>query len=196
MRRIAIVGTAGAGKSVLAGRLAPALGAEIVELDQLFWGPDWTPVLPELFRHRVEAATSADRWIVSGNYAQVRDIVWRRADTVVWLDYALPLSLRRLAARTIRRVVSGEDLWGTGNRETWRALFGRDSILLWAARTHQRNAQRLTQSLDEQRFAHLQTLRFKSPRELRRWLAAQASADRPTTGASADEARYGAMAGR
>jgi hypothetical protein len=33
-------------------------------------------------------------------------------------------------------VRSGEELWG-GNRETWRgAFFSRDSLFLWALKTH------------------------------------------------------------
>ena len=63
-------------------------------------------------------------------------IVLERADLVVWLDPPLPTVLRRLGARTVRRVRSGEELWG-GNRETWRgAFFSRDSLFLWALKTH------------------------------------------------------------
>lgn len=55
---------------------------------------------------------------MAGNYGRVRDLLWPRADTIVWLDYAFPLVLGRLTARTVRRAVTGEILWN-GNRETF-----------------------------------------------------------------------------
>jgi hypothetical protein len=46
----------------------------VVELDALFWGPDWTPVANEVFRSRVVEALAADRWGVDGGYSQVREL--------------------------------------------------------------------------------------------------------------------------
>jgi hypothetical protein len=49
----------------------------------------------------------------------------------------------RLLGRTLRRVLSRQELWGTRNRETFRnAFLSRQSILLWAINTHGRNRQR------------------------------------------------------
>ena len=86
MRRINVTGTSCSGKTSLARDLAGRLGLPHVELDALFWGPDWTPVPRETFRARLAAALGADGWVADGGYAAVRDITWARADTVVWLD--------------------------------------------------------------------------------------------------------------
>jgi adenylate kinase family enzyme len=143
MQRVVIMGTTGSGKSWLAERLAARLGLRIVELDALFWGPDWQPAPFELFRYRVECETRDGDWIVVGNYSQVRDLVWRDADTLVWLDLPLGVVMTQLLRRTVRRIATAEDLWGTGNRETvGNAFFSRDSILLWALKTHRRNRAR------------------------------------------------------
>lgn len=170
MRRVAIVGTTGSGKSTLAERLAPLLDAEHVELDALFWTPGWRPVLPELFRQRVEAATTGERWVIAGNYGQVRDLVWGRADTLVWLDYNLPLVLRRLALRTVKRVVTREDLWNTGNRESLRAALGKQSILRYALRTHRANRTRFAADIADQRYGHLQVYQLETPHALDQWV--------------------------
>lgn len=143
MRRVVVIGTTGSGKSRLAERLAERTGLRVIELDSLYWGRDWQGAPVELFRHRVERETRNDGWIVVGNYAQVRDLVWRPADTLVWLDLPLPLVMWRLVRRTVQRVTTREELWSTGNRETWRnAFFSRQSILLWALKTHRRNRER------------------------------------------------------
>ena len=85
--------------------------------------PDWSPPDPFVmdFRERVEEATEAPAWVADGNYSEVRDIVWGRADTLIWLDYPLHVSLRRLVPRTLRRALTGEELW-SGNREPWTNL--------------------------------------------------------------------------
>ena len=140
MQRVAIFGTAGSGKSWLAERLACGTGLRVVELDALYWGHDWQPAPLDLFRHRVECEIKDGSWIVVGIYGQVRDLTWPAADTLVWLDLPLPLVMWRLLRRTVRRAITKENLWGTGNRESLRtALFSRDSILLYALKTHRRN---------------------------------------------------------
>src|SRR5258705_10635737 len=89
-RLVVMVGATAAGKSTLARRLAGGLGVDFVELDALFWGPGWAPSEPAAFRARVEAATAGPARGVAGNYAAVRDLLWPRADTILWLHYPLP----------------------------------------------------------------------------------------------------------
>lgn len=84
LQRVVVVGMSGAGKSTVARRLALALGAPHVELDALFWGPEWEPRMPADFRRDVDAAAGGGRWIVDGNYGSVRHLVWPRATAIVW----------------------------------------------------------------------------------------------------------------
>ncbi len=145
MRRVVVLGTTGSGKSTLAERLAERTGLRVIELDRLYWGRDWQPAPVELFRHRVEREIRDEDWIVVGNYSQVRDLTWPAADTLIWLDLSLPLVMSRLVRRTIRRAACKEDLWGTGNRESFgNAFFSRQSLLLWALKTHRRNRERFS----------------------------------------------------
>ncbi len=145
MQRVVVFGTTGSGKSRLAEQLAERTGLRVIELDRLYWGRDWQPAPLELFRHRVEREISDGGWIVVGIYGQVRDLTWQAADTLIWLDLPFPLVFWRLLRRTIWRAITKEDLWGTGNRESLvRSFFSRQSILLWAIRTHRRNRERFT----------------------------------------------------
>jgi len=172
MRRVVVIGTTGSGKSRLAERLAEQTGLRVIELDALFWGRDWQPAPVELFRHRVERETRQGYWIVVGNYGQVRDLVWRPADTLVWLDLPLALVMWRLLRRTAYRAATRQELWGTGNRETWgNAFLSRQSILLWALKTHWRNRKKF--SLECEFLAkEKRVVRLKSPREVERFVAA------------------------
>lgn len=143
MHRVVVFGTTGSGKSRLAERLAARSALRVIELDALYWGPGWQPAPLDLFRHRVERETRDGGWIVVGDYGQVRDLTWRAADTLVWLDLPFALVFWRLLQRTVARAVTREDLWGTGNRESFvRTFFTRQSILLWAIRTHAKNRRR------------------------------------------------------
>jgi adenylate kinase family enzyme len=171
MRRIVVIGTTGAGKSTLAASLAARLDLPQIELDALHWGPRWTPVGRDTFRARVAAATAAERWVAAGNYGTVRDLLWPRADTIVWLDYPLVLSFWRLTRRSLRRILTREELWA-GNRETFRTQFlSRDSLYVWAARSHARHRREFAAHLADPAHTHLTTLRFASPRDTARWLA-------------------------
>ena len=172
MQRVVVFGTTGSGKSRLAEQLSQRTGLRVIELDRLYWGRDWQPAPLELFRHRVEREIRDGGWIVVGIYGQVRDLTWKAADTLVWLDLPFPLVFWRLLRRTIWRSITREDLWGTGNRESLgRTFFSRQSILLWAIRTHRRNRERFT--LECGFLAKDKTVvRLQSPREVERFVRA------------------------
>jgi hypothetical protein len=116
-----------------------------------------------------------DFWVVDGNYADLaQDLVWGRADTVVWLNYSYPVTIYRVVSRTLRRLVTREKCCN-GNRESLRLALSRDSIILWALRTyHPRRAEYPARlAAMEQRGA--QIIKLHSPREADRWLGRLAS---------------------
>ena len=141
-RRICVKGTSGSGKSTFAAELARRLDLAYVELDALFWGPNWTEPNSEAFRACVcEAMAAAPHgWVIDGNYdSRLGDTVTSSADVIVWLDLPLHLKVRRVWGRTIYRIRNQVELWN-GNRETWRdAFLSRESLLVWMIQTHFRH---------------------------------------------------------
>ncbi|MDE3113830.1 MAG: adenylate kinase [Chloroflexota bacterium] len=175
MRRVSVVGTSsGAGKSTLGRRLAGRLDLPFVELDALFWRPQWAKPAADEFRERVARILAGDGWVVDGNYtSHLGDLVWQRADTVVWLDIPLRVSLWRTFRRTMGRIRTGEELWA-GNRETFRdAFLKRENLFVYAIRTHRRRQRLFEERLASARYGHLAIHRFRSTRAAARWLELQ-----------------------
>ncbi len=173
MRRVSVVGNSGSGKSSLAGELASRLGVAHVELDAIFHQPGWTELATEAFLQRVDEVTCADGWVVDGNYSAVRELVWRRADTVAWLDLPRRVVMRRLIGRTLGRVILRRELWN-GNRERWRNLASLDpytSVIAWAWTRHDRYRQRYVEAAGDPAWRHLRFVRLRSPREVEAFLA-------------------------
>jgi adenylate kinase family enzyme len=171
-RRVVVVGTTGAGKTTFAREVAAIIGAPHTELDALYWEPGWTPAELDVFRARASELVVTPTWVVDGNYGQVRDLVWGHADTFVWLDYPMPLIMCRLFVRSLRRGIRHEHLWN-GNHERLSSQFlNRDSLFLWAWKTHWRRRREYPQHLREPVYAHLNVLHFRGPTETERWLRA------------------------
>ena len=169
-RRIVVLGTTGAGKTVLARQLSATLSLPYVELDALRWDANWTDAGDEVFRARVADAVSGDGWGVDGNYSVARDLVWPRATGVVWLDYHLAVIMWRLFWRTVRRAFTREELWN-GNRERFRDHFlSKDSLFLWALQTYERRRKTFPVEFKKPEHSHLEVVHLRSPRETRLWL--------------------------
>ncbi len=169
-RRINVVGTCGSGKTTVARSLATRLSLPYVEIDALFWRPGWEGAGDAELRAAVGDAAAGEAWVIDGNYSRVRDLVWPRADTVIWLDYSFPRVFSQLLRRTLRRAILREALWH-GNRESLRTSFlSRKSILVWAIKTHRRRRTQYQTLLVDPRNRHLRVIRLRSPREAERWL--------------------------
>ena len=168
--RVIVVGTSGAGKSTYAERLARRLGHAHTELDELHWDRNWQPKPAPVFRELVERFVAQPYWIADGNYGLVRDLVWPRATTVVWLNYGLSTILWRLFWRTVARMVMRRRLWH-GNRESFRMSFlSRQSILVWAITTFRRRREQLSALRSSGVYPHLSWLEFRAPRDAEAYL--------------------------
>lgn len=172
-QRIVVVGVTGCGKSTMAERLAGKLSLNFVELDALYWKPDWGDSSCVEFREKVEVATRAPRWAVAGNYGMVRDIVWPRAQAVIWLDYSFLLVFGRLLRRTWVRWRTKELLWGTNYEPLWIhfKLWSKDSLINWMFQTYWRRKRTYPQFFAMSEYSHLDVFRFKHPREMEAWFA-------------------------
>jgi adenylate kinase family enzyme len=163
--RIVVVGTSGAGKTMMAKSIASMLNLPCIELDRLHWGPNWealTETDPDEFVRRVSAAISGDAWVSDGNYGVVRDLIWQRATHLVWLDYGRAVVMYRVVKRSIGRALDQEELWA-GNKEDWRRWLRPSHPIRWAWSTWKERRLRFEHLLNNTQYKHLAVLRLPTP---------------------------------
>jgi adenylate kinase family enzyme len=102
MRRVMVVGCAGAGKTTFSCRLAAMLKLPVVHLDRHFWRPRWQ--LPDMqeWRDVVVQLAAGREWVMDGNYSNTYDVRMPLADTLIWLDYPRSVCMRRVVMRTLK----------------------------------------------------------------------------------------------
>jgi adenylate kinase family enzyme len=166
--KVAVISsTSGSGKTTVGRALARQLDVPFVELDALVHGPGWAETPDEELRARVEPVVATDGWVIDGTYwHKLGHLVVDAADVVVWLDLPIRVWLPRLLRRTWRRVRGREELWN-GNRESLAtAVWGRESLLVWAFRQHVRRRREWPAQL-----AHLPVVRLRRPADVDRFLS-------------------------
>ena len=172
-KRVVVIGVTSSGKSTLAERLAKHFDLDFIELDALHWEPKWQEAPVEVFRARVEKAVLAEKWAVAGNYHMVRDLIWPKAEAIIWLDYPFLTVLWQLTRRTFKRWWTQEVLWGT-NVEPLHVHFkiwSADSLYHWLFRTYWTRKREYPIFFSQPENRHLIIIRLKHPRETEEWLA-------------------------
>jgi len=173
LSRVNVLGTSGSGKSTFAKKLAHRLNSPYIELDLLFWEPNWKEPSDSVFFKRIEdALSSGPHWVLDGNYNRAQPVKWKQVTTVIWLDYSFPRVLYQAVRRAIIRGIKREELWvGTGNRESLlKTFFTRKSILLWTIQTYDRMKDRY-EKLERDQNRSFEFIRLRSPKEAANFLS-------------------------
>lgn len=138
-RKILVAGHGG--KSTLARAMAADLNLPYIELDAIYWLPNWGERTPEDFRAEVQRAIDEhpDGWVFDGNYGtHLQGMVAKQADSVVYVNMPWRLLFWRTLWRSVARARDKRVVCGT-NTESWRKTFFSSDSLLWFLLKNRRN---------------------------------------------------------
>jgi adenylate kinase family enzyme len=168
MRKVSVIASAsGNGKTTLGRELAQRLGVPFIELDALVHGPGWVETPDDELRAQLEPIVASGGWVIDGAYPnKLGDLVLVSADVVVWLDLPIRVWLPRLIRRTSRRIRGREDLWNDNKESLASAIWGRESLFVWAVRSHFRRRREWPETL-----ANLHVIRLRTSAEVEQFLA-------------------------
>jgi len=169
VQRVAVIGPSGSGKTTLGRWIESNFALPFTDLDDAHWRPGWIEAPLDEFRGEVDRLTVASRWVLAGNYTEVRDLVWARADTLVWLDLPLAQVLWRSSLRGLQHWWTRAPICN-GNRQTLSKIVnGRDSLIGYTLLTFNARRREWPALLADFANGHLERSRLRSQAEIEEW---------------------------
>jgi adenylate kinase family enzyme len=173
-QRIAVIGSAGAGKSYLARELARRRGLRYIDRDAIVVvGPRWQRRPQAESLPIFEQETAEPGWTYDGHLRASRSyeqLVLARCDTIIWLDFPTWEVLASVIRRTLRRAITREKLW-MGNVEGWPQVFSLEGSIAFIWRYYPRMRREYEALSAEPQYATKTLIRFRRRTEVNRWLA-------------------------
>lgn len=108
MKRIAIIGSSGAGKTQLARDLGSILNIDVIHLDRIFWQFCWKSISSDERKDSLQELVQQKhlqgqwQWIIEGTFLRSSEPHLKKADTIIFLDLPTWLCLLRIIYRHIR----------------------------------------------------------------------------------------------
>ena len=163
LKRIIIVGNCSSGKTRLAINISEILNIAHFELDNFRWKPNWQKAPIEEYKEKSIKAASLESWVMDGNCDGIKEQIFTRATTMIWLNYPLYYVFFRALKRTIKRVITKERFFAN-NYETFKhAFLCSESVLLQILQKHSKR--RKEYSNIKNLYPNLIMIELKSHRE-------------------------------
>jgi len=168
MRKVAVFGNAGAGKSTLARRLAEATGLSLYPIDKIQWRAGGDPVPREEYLKQHADLLTRDQWVIDGYGCTAS--AWERfaaADTLVYVDLPLLTLHWWVTKRFIKSLFKTPEGW-PDRSPIWSSTVSSYRVL-WPCHRHltPKYRQLVAEMSASKRVHHL-----KSAREIKAFLQA------------------------
>lgn len=168
--RIAIVGSSGSGKSTLARKVSARLSIPHVEFDAVHHLAGWQT--NPRFLDELEEQLSKPSWVCDGNYGSADRISRGSADVIVVLDLPRWRVMTQLVRRTLRRVLTRQQLWN-GNKESFGNLWRWDperNVIRWSWVKFEARRDQFLAASKSGEWEHAQVVWLRSHAEVALWL--------------------------
>ena len=99
MKKIIVIGSPGAGKSVFSQKLKEITNLPLYHLDMIYHKPDGTHISREELEDKLREILKKDNWIIDGNYQRTLERRIKECDTVFLLDYPTEVCLEGAKSR-------------------------------------------------------------------------------------------------
>ncbi len=99
MKKIVVIGSPGAGKSVFSKALGERTGLPLYHLDMIWHKPDKSNISREEFDRKLLSVMQGESWIIDGNYMRTIEMRLQRCDTVFLLDFPTEVCLQGAKSR-------------------------------------------------------------------------------------------------
>jgi adenylate kinase family enzyme len=162
MKKVAIVGCGGSGKSHVARSLGKILDAQVSHLDAVFYDDEWNALPMEKFAEAQRDLVAQPKWVIDGNYNSTLQIRLEACDTVVLMDVSTLAALWGIFARQIRHG-AGHQGNGVHNRIHW-------GVIKYVATYRRKMRPRVKAKIDEFAAGKAEVVFLTSRRHTRRWL--------------------------
>jgi len=116
MKKVAVFGKPGSGKSTVSKALASATGVELHQLDSIVYKPNGELVEHELFDEAHERILNSESWIIDG-FGPISSFYERleAADTLVYIDLSYSVSYWFVTKRLIKGLFVKPEGWPEGS---------------------------------------------------------------------------------
>ena len=121
MRKIAVIGSGGSGKSTFSALLGKELNLPVYHLDNIYWKPGWVNTPKDEWAETLKDLCLNHCWIIDGNYKSTLDIRLEACDTVIFLDVSRFKCIYRAIKRTLTTTTRSD--MGEGCEERFELAF-------------------------------------------------------------------------
>ena len=163
VKRIAIVGGPGTGKTTLAQKLSEILKLPALHLDSVNFKRNWEKIDDKTRDSIILEKAKEEYWIIDGNYVGTLPKRLERADLVILLDYSTASIIKGVLERTIRNLnKEKKELPGCKERISWH-------FLKYMITFRKKKRKQIKENINK--IPKEQVIIFRKRKEVNKWLA-------------------------
>lgn len=99
MKKIIIIGSPGAGKSVFSKKISEVTKIPLYHIDMMYHNVDGTHISREELKEKFTEIFNEEEWIIDGNYQKTIEMRLKECDTVFLLDFSTEVCIEGAKSR-------------------------------------------------------------------------------------------------